>query len=94
MCSIADKSSNVLHYRLVDNHTNLDAISGERMMRREGGVGGVALLHALEPWLVLPVVNLSVMVIVAMLIVVIMMIMILMRMVMMMPQISYAGVDG
>ena len=34
------------------------------MMRREGGVGGVALLHALEPWLVLPAVNLSVMVIV------------------------------
>jgi len=33
----------------------LDAISGERMMRREGSVGGVALLHALEPWLVLPV---------------------------------------
>ena len=64
MCSIADKSSNVLHYRLVDNHTNLDAISGERMMRREGGVGGVALLHALEPWLVLPAVNLSVIVIV------------------------------
>ena len=37
-------------------------------MRREGGVGGVALLHALEPWLVLPAVNLSVMVIVVMLI--------------------------
>ena len=33
-------------------------------MRREGGVGGIALLHALEPWLVLPAVNLSVMVIV------------------------------
>ena len=37
-------------------------------MRREGSVGGVALLHALEPWLVLPAVNLSVMVIVVMLI--------------------------
>ena len=91
MYRIADKKSNVLY---VHRYTNLDAISGERMMRREGGVGGVALLHALEPWLVLPAVNLSVMVIVAMLIVVIMMIMILMRMVTMMPQISYAGVDG
>ena len=49
---------------IVHRYTNLDAISGERMMRREGGVGGVALLHALEPWLVLPAVNLSVMVIV------------------------------
>ena len=65
-------------------------------MRREGSVGGVALLHALEPWLVLPAVNLSVMVIVMMVIVVIRMIIILIRMVMMMlmPQISYAGVDG
>ena len=75
MYRIADKKSNVLY---VHRYTNLDAISGERMMRREGGVGGVALLHALEPWLVLPAVNLSVMVIVAMLIVVIMMIMIFM----------------
>ena len=91
MYRIADKKSNVLY---VHRYTNLDAISGERMMRREGGVGGVALLHALEPWLVLPAVNLSVMVIVVMLIVVMMMIMILMRIVMMMPQISYAGVDG
>ena len=49
---------------IVHRYTNLDAISGERMMRREGGVGGVALLHALEPWLVLPAVNLSVIVIV------------------------------
>ena len=61
MYRIADKKSNVLY---VHRYTNLDAISGERMMRREGGVGGVALLHALEPWLVLPAVNLSVMVIV------------------------------
>ena len=53
-------------------------------MRREGGIGGVALLHALEPWLVLPAVNLSVMVIVMMVIVVIRMIIILIRMVMMM----------
>ena len=93
MYRVPDKKSNVLH---VHCYSNLDAISGERMMRREGSVGGVALLHALEPWLVLPAVNLSVMVIVVMLIVVIMMIMILMRMVMMMlmSQISYAGVDG
>ena len=93
MYRIPNKKSNVLH---VHCYSNLDAISGERMMRREGSVGGVALLHALEPRLVLPAVNLSVMVIFVMLIVVIMMIMILIRVVMMMlmPQISYAGVDG
>ena len=66
---IPNKKSNVLH---VHCYSNLDAISGERMMRREGSVGGVALLHALEPWLVLPVVNLSVIVIFVILIVVIM----------------------
>jgi len=34
---------------------SLYAISGQGVMRREGSVGGVALLHALKPGLVLPV---------------------------------------